>query len=86
MSIKCRRVFSALTTKFDQHDNLDFALFERNLDAQLDAGVAGIILNGTLGESNVLSTNEKERLVKFAIEKLAGKVLPSPKYLLRIKC
>ena len=74
MSIKWRGVFSALTTKFDQHDNLDFALFERNLDAQLDAGVAGIILNGTLGESNVLSTNEKERLVKFAIEKLAGKV------------
>lgn len=74
MSVKWRGVFSALTTKFDQHDNLDLALFEKNLHAQLDAGVAGIILNGTLGESSVLSTNEKEKLVKFAVEKMAGKI------------
>jgi dihydrodipicolinate synthase/N-acetylneuraminate lyase len=31
-------------------------------------------LGGTLGESSVLSTDEKEKLVKFAIEKVAGKI------------
>jgi dihydrodipicolinate synthase/N-acetylneuraminate lyase len=40
----------------------------------LDAGVNGIILGGTLGEASVLSTEEKERIVKFTIEKVAGKV------------
>jgi dihydrodipicolinate synthase/N-acetylneuraminate lyase len=40
----------------------------------MDAGIDGIILGGTLGESSVLSTDEKEKLVKFAIEKVAGKI------------
>lgn len=38
----------------------------------MDAGIDGIILGGTLGESSVLSTDEKEKLVKFAIEKVTG--------------
>lgn len=64
----------AVTTKFTATDDLDLSLFEKNLQAQLDAGVHGIILGGTLGEASVLTTNEKETLVKFAIEKVAGKV------------
>jgi 4-hydroxy-tetrahydrodipicolinate synthase len=34
--------------------------------------VDGIVLGGTLGEASVLSTDEKETLVKFAIEKCDG--------------
>ena len=49
-------------------------MFEKNLLFQLEAGVNGIILGGSLGEASVLSTHEKETLVKFAIEKIAGKV------------
>lgn len=67
-------VFPALTTKFTAKDTLDLPLFEKNLNAQLDAGVEGIILGGTLGESSVLSNDEKFELVRFAIEKVAGKV------------
>ncbi|MEO5984054.1 MAG: dihydrodipicolinate synthase family protein, partial [Ferruginibacter sp.] len=67
-------VFPALTTKFTAGDDLDLSLFEKNLQAQLAAGVEGIILGGTLGEASVLTTEEKERLVKFAVEKVAGKV------------
>ena len=64
----------ALTTKFTADDKLDLPLFEKNLDAQLAAGVNGIILGGTLGEASVLTTAEKETLIKFAIEKIGGKV------------
>ena len=64
----------ALTTKFTADDKLDLSLFEKNLDAQLAAGVNGIILGGTLGEASVLTTAEKETLIKFAVEKTAGKV------------
>ncbi|HMU09573.1 MAG TPA: dihydrodipicolinate synthase family protein [Ferruginibacter sp.] len=74
MSIEWKGVFPALTTKFTADDQLDLPLFEKNLDAQLEAGVAGIVLGGTLGEASVLTTVEKERLIKFAVEKCAGKV------------
>ncbi len=67
-------VMPALTTKFTADDKLDLPLFEKNLNAQLAAGVNGIILGGTLGEASVLSTNEKETLIKFAVEKCAGKI------------
>ena len=74
MSINWTGVFPALTTKFTADDQLDFPLFEKNLNAQLDAGVKGVVLGGTLGEASVLTTDEKEQLIKFAVEKCAGKV------------
>lgn len=74
MSFEWKGVFPALTTKFTASDELDLPLFEKNLQAQLAGGVEGIILGGTLGEASVLTTEEKERLVKFAVEKVAGKV------------
>jgi 4-hydroxy-tetrahydrodipicolinate synthase len=74
MAIEWKGVFPALTTKFTKDDKLDFPLFEKNLEAQLKAGVDGIIFGGTLGEASVLSNEEKFALVKFAVEKTAGKV------------
>ncbi|WP_323330357.1 dihydrodipicolinate synthase family protein [Arcicella gelida] len=67
-------VFPAVTTKFNEKDELDFELFDKNLQFQLESGVHGIILGGTLGESSVLSLEEKGALVKFTVEKVAGKV------------
>lgn len=60
-------VFPALTTKFDADDQLDLNLFTINLKAQLDAGVKGIILGGTLGEASTLTESEKEILVKHTV-------------------
>jgi 4-hydroxy-tetrahydrodipicolinate synthase len=74
MTFEWAGVFPALTTKFTANDKLDIPLFEKNLDAQLAAGVSGIILGGTLGEASVLNTEEKETLVRFAVEKLASRV------------
>ena len=74
MKVTWRGIYPALTTKFTSHHELDLELFEKNLQAQLDAGIDGIILGGTLGESSVLSTEEKEKLVKFAIDKVEGKI------------
>ena len=74
MKVQWNGVYPALTTKFTADDQLDLDLFAHNLEAQLSGGVEGIILGGTLGESSVLEVEEKERLVKFAIEKVAGRV------------
>lgn len=75
MAIEWKGVFPALTTKFTSDDKLDFVMFEKNLKAQLDAGVDGIILGGTLGEASVLSNEEKFSLVKFAAEKTSKPVV-----------
>jgi 4-hydroxy-tetrahydrodipicolinate synthase len=74
MVFEWKGVFPALTTQFTKNDELDLPLFEKSLRSQLDAGVHGIVLGGTLGEASTLSTAEKETLVRFAIEKINGKV------------
>ena len=67
-------ILPALTTKFTADDQLDLPLFEKNLTAQIEAGVHGIILGGTLGEASVITMQEKEILVKFAVEKTADRI------------
>lgn len=74
MAITWKGVFPALTTKFTADDTLDLPAFDLNLQAQLSAGVDGIILGGSLGEASTLANAEKESLVKFAVEKVAGKI------------
>ncbi len=48
------------------NDTLDLPSFEKGLQSQLDAGVDGIVLGGSLGEASTLTTEEKETLVKLA--------------------
>jgi 1-pyrroline-4-hydroxy-2-carboxylate deaminase len=67
-------VFPALTTKFTLQDELDISLFLKNLGAQVEAGVQGIILGGSLGEASVLDNDEKERLVKETLHTTEGKL------------
>lgn len=74
MAVQWNGVFPALTTKFTANDTLDLDLFGKNLEAQVDAGVSGIILGGSLGEASTITQIEKEDLVKFAIDKLQGEV------------
>jgi 4-hydroxy-tetrahydrodipicolinate synthase len=74
MSIDWKGVFPAITTKFTAADELDLPLFEKNLKAQLAAGIDGIILGGSLGEASTISEAEKETLTKFTVEKVAGKI------------
>lgn len=73
MHFEWKGVFPAVTTQFTRNDELDLPLFEKNLQAQLDAGVHGIVLGGTLGEASTLTTSEKETLVRFTIEKIDRK-------------
>jgi 4-hydroxy-tetrahydrodipicolinate synthase len=49
-------------------------MFGANLQAQLDAGINGAIIGGSLGEASTLTLEEKEALVKFAVEKVGGQI------------
>lgn len=74
MSIKWSGVFPAVTTKFTDDDQLDFAAFDKNIEAQLEAGAEGVILGGSLGEASVLTNEEKFDLLAHTVELVAGRV------------
>ena len=74
MKIHWKGVYPALTTPFTEDDRIDYAVFEKNLHAQMDAGVDGVILGGTLGEASSLLNEEKYDLVRFTVEKTAGRI------------
>jgi 4-hydroxy-tetrahydrodipicolinate synthase len=57
----------AVTTKFTKNDELDFKMFNKNIRAQIDAGVSGIVLGGTLGEASTLTSKEKSVLIKNTV-------------------
>lgn len=67
-------VYPALTTPFTKSDELDFQTFEKNMEAQIAAGANGLVLGGTLGEASSLLNEEKYELVRFTVEKAAGRV------------
>jgi 4-hydroxy-tetrahydrodipicolinate synthase len=74
MKVNWQGIYPALTTKFTKDDQLDLKFFEKNLCAQLKAGIDGAILGGTLGEASSLSKEEKEVLVRHAVQIVEGKV------------
>ncbi len=72
-SINWEGVFPALLTPFTADDKIDFAMFEKNMKAQSDAGCEGYILAGSLGEGSTLSSEEKIQLLIYSVEILKGK-------------
>ena len=74
MGINWTGIFTSLTTKFTSTDSLDFTAFVANLEVQVVAGVSGLIVGGTIGESSALCSQEKEALVKLSVEKSEGRV------------
>lgn len=74
MSIQWKGVMPAVTTKFTKEDTLDLVNFEVNIHAQLNAGVNGIILGGTLGEASTLTDEEKSIIVRKTVEIVNGAI------------
>lgn len=68
MSIVWKGVFPAVTTKFTENDEFDFDTFDKNIEAQLEAGASGIIIGGSLGEASVLTDDEKVELLKHTVK------------------
>ncbi len=74
MQFDWKGVMPAVTTKFTNEDTLDLEMFSTNINAQLDAGVSGIILGGTLGEASTLEEDEKKTLIECTVDLVDGKV------------
>lgn len=74
MRLKWKGVMPAVTTKFTSNDKLDLAMFATNIRAQVDAGVHGIVLGGSLGEASTLTQDEKNVLIKETLKVVDGKI------------
>ncbi|WP_214653054.1 dihydrodipicolinate synthase family protein [Mucilaginibacter segetis] len=74
MKVIWKGVFPAVTTKFTADDQLDFAAFDKNIEAQIAAGIDGIVLCGSLGEASTLADNEKISLVKHTVSLSNGRL------------
>jgi len=68
MPVHWEGVFPALTTKFSPDDELDAKAMELHFRGQINAGVNGFVVLGSLGENGTLSPNEKQEIVKLATQ------------------
>jgi 4-hydroxy-tetrahydrodipicolinate synthase len=61
-----RGTFTALVTPFRDGD-IDVSAFQQLIEAQIAAGITGIVAIGTTGESPTLSHDEREELIRIAV-------------------
>jgi len=73
-NIEWKGIMPAVTTKFTAQDQLDLDMFSVNIKAQLEAGVHGIVLGGTLGEASTLTPKEKRELTTTTVKLANGHV------------
>ncbi|MEO9892650.1 dihydrodipicolinate synthase family protein [Aurantibacter sp.] len=74
MKFNWEGVMPAVTTKFNKDDTLDLGMFTINIEAQIKAGVHGIVLGGSLGEASTLTRDEKIILIKETVKIVNGKI------------
>lgn len=67
-------VMPAVTTKFNADFSIDRGWTKKNIEAQIDAGVDGIIVCGSLGEASTLSLDEKLEVLDIAVDASRGRV------------
>lgn len=67
-------IYPAVLTPFTKEGKIDFEMFAVNTEAQIKAGVHGIILAGTLGEASALETEEKFELLQYAKKITQGRI------------
>ena len=67
-------VYPAVTTKFDDNGQVNLEEMQNHLDWQILSGVDGIIVTGSLGENQVLSSKEKQNIIRNAVTTSSGRV------------
>ncbi|WP_282638298.1 dihydrodipicolinate synthase family protein [Sphingobacterium thalpophilum] len=72
--LKWTGVYPAVLTPFKENGEIDYDMFAKNTEAQIAAGVHGIIIAGSLGDAAVLDTEEKFELLTFARQLVAGRI------------
>jgi 4-hydroxy-tetrahydrodipicolinate synthase len=64
----------AVVTPFKQNKDIDFKALEKTLDHVINGGIDYIVSLGTTGETPVLSTEERNEIVGFTMNYVAGRI------------
>ncbi|MEO0902566.1 MAG: dihydrodipicolinate synthase family protein, partial [Bacteroidota bacterium] len=67
-------VYPAVTTKFTKNGELDIPSFLKNIEYQVNAGIDGVVIGGSLGESSTLTHQERLELAKSALDRVGDKI------------
>lgn len=65
-------VATALITPLNEH-GVDYEAFGRVIDWQCEQGINALVIAGTTGEGSTLDDKEHKEVVKFAVERIAGR-------------
>ncbi len=74
MDMTWKGVFPAATTQFRADQSLDLEATTSHAKALIEAGVDGLIMLGTLGESMTMEPREKRDILKATLEVVDGRV------------
>jgi len=64
----------ALITPFNEDKSIDYSALERLVENQISGGIDYLVVLGTTAETPALSDDEKKEIVRFVIEKNAGRL------------
>ncbi len=67
-------IYPALTTKFTDEDQLDIPTFLQNIEYQIEAGIHGCVIGGSLGEASTLTQKEKVDLLKAGVDHVNNRI------------
>lgn len=68
-----RGAATALITPMTEK-GVDYEVLGRLLDWQIDEGINGLVITGTTGESSTLSDAEHKEVIRYSVERVAGRV------------
>jgi dihydrodipicolinate synthase/N-acetylneuraminate lyase len=67
-------VIPAVTTPFDSTGAVDLDALGRNARSLIDAGMTGLVANGTMGEAGSLSADERRSVIEALVDAAGGRV------------
>ena len=69
-----RGVGTAIITPMKEDGEINYPVFKKLLDRQVDGGADAVVVAGTTGENATLDDDEHLELVEFAVKEIAGRI------------
>jgi 4-hydroxy-tetrahydrodipicolinate synthase len=73
MATTWRGVFPAVTTKMDEAGQVDIPSTQRSIHRLIENGVSGVVVLPMLGENASLTSSEREKVIRAAVEVVDGR-------------
>lgn len=67
-------IATALVTPMNLDGTIDYEAYGRLIDWQIDSGIAALVACGTTGESATMTEDEHKEVIRFTVERAAGRV------------